>query len=161
MFSERLIKIRRSLDLTQGEIADKIGKSKAAWQSYEQDKKIPGGDVFRKLYDLGVNINWLLSGDGTMLRVESTPSEQIPQREEVVFAQLDELLGESEVEELMSMTSDHFFEFFNDFSQLNIAQAGWSQMEILRRFPEFRRWLKKKMYRGRETEIFRKKNGLK
>jgi len=59
----RLRAIRIRLDLTQGEIARKIGSSATAIGQYEKNEKVPGGKVLAGLARLGVNINWLLTGE--------------------------------------------------------------------------------------------------
>lgn len=35
---------------------------------YSKDERKPGADILLRFYNLGCNINWLLSGEGTMLR---------------------------------------------------------------------------------------------
>ncbi|MDR1396958.1 MAG: helix-turn-helix domain-containing protein [Desulfarculales bacterium] len=136
-FSERLIQARHLLGLTQAEMALKIGKSTGGYQAYEQGRKMPGGDVFYKLHSLGVNIHWLLSGEGEMLL-----SGQGAPFQEGDSARTERSDNE-ESEIFMNMPSSEFWDLFNRYAQISPVQAGWAQMEIVKRFPEFRRWLKK------------------
>lgn len=63
----RLKEIRGIFNLTQGQFAEKAGSSAAAFGQYEKGEKIPGGKVLAGLAQAGVNINWLLIGEGPML----------------------------------------------------------------------------------------------
>ena len=49
----------------------------------------------------------------------------------------------SSLEYIMNMSIPEFWILFNKFGQLSRVQAGWTQMKITNRFPEFRRWFKK------------------
>ena len=140
---DRLFQLRRSLNLSQEDMALLIGKSTPAWQSYERGISFPGGEVFRELNKLGFNLNWLVSGRGDM-RVDSSSdigsnySEQISVSDKFEIA-----LNEIEVKVLMEINAIIFWELFEEFRKLNPAQMGWCQMELIMRFPEFRGWLRK------------------
>lgn len=62
----RLAQVRRHLGLTQDELAKEIGTSKRGIQDNEANKAIPGGKALCGLLGLGVNVNWLLTGEGPM-----------------------------------------------------------------------------------------------
>lgn len=62
----RLHQVREALNLSQRDLAGKLGVTGTAWQNYESGKNVPGGSVLKALFDLGVNMNWLFSGDGEM-----------------------------------------------------------------------------------------------
>lgn len=62
-FGDRLKEMRGMLKLTQSQLAEKVGSSAAAFGQYEKGEKIPGGKVLAGLARLGVNINWLLTGE--------------------------------------------------------------------------------------------------
>ncbi len=52
-------------DTIQKDFAAKIGVSLGAVQKWEYSDTPPGGEALRKIYEIfGININWLLSGDG-------------------------------------------------------------------------------------------------
>lgn len=62
----RFIELRKSLGLTQTEIAEKIGIHYTSYQSYEKGA-YPNGKNIRKISNaINVSFNWLLSGDGEM-----------------------------------------------------------------------------------------------
>lgn len=61
---DRLKIARDVLGLSQSAIAKAAGSSLPAWQGYESGKNIPGGKVFEGLARLGINVNWLLTGEG-------------------------------------------------------------------------------------------------
>jgi len=65
---KRLRMLREAMQLSQRELAARLGVSGTAWQNYETGRNIPGGNVLKGLADLGVSIDWLLTGDGPMLR---------------------------------------------------------------------------------------------
>lgn len=59
----RLRTIRIRLDITQGEMAQKIGSSATAIGQYEKSEKVPGGKILAGLARLGINIHWLMTGE--------------------------------------------------------------------------------------------------
>lgn len=74
----RLHQVREALNLSQRDLAGKLGVTGTAWQNYESGKNVPGGSVLKALFDLGVNMNWLFSGEGEMFL--PTARRQIPVR---------------------------------------------------------------------------------
>lgn len=65
--SDRLTLIRDKLKLTQGAAASKFGIPFGTWKQYERGPSEPGAGALRNLADGGVNIHWLLTGEGEML----------------------------------------------------------------------------------------------
>ena len=74
--SSRIKTVREFLNLSQKEFATLIGASFRTVQSYESGKSDPKGKVLEILYDLGIDINWLMTGNGEMRR--QSPSEDFP-----------------------------------------------------------------------------------
>lgn len=62
----RLKRVRAELGLSQSELADAIGGSKRGIQDNECGKAAPASAVLRGLVRLGINANWLLTGEGPM-----------------------------------------------------------------------------------------------
>ena len=63
----RLKKLREILDLSQGKLARILGVSQSAvskWEAGERD--IPTAVLLKLKQQLGVNLDWLLSGEGEM-----------------------------------------------------------------------------------------------
>lgn len=60
IFSERLKKLRNTLEITQKDFAEKIGITAAALSSYENNLKNPSIAVAKKIAEaFGVSIDWL------------------------------------------------------------------------------------------------------
>lgn len=67
----RLKQARQSMDLTQKKAAEKAsGMSLPSYKDYEAGKTMPGGEAIQGLTKLGINANWLLTGEGPMLLSE-------------------------------------------------------------------------------------------
>lgn len=64
---------RESLGLTQEGLAKAVGGSKRGIQNNEAPISVPGGEVIFGLVKLGINANWLLTGDGPMLLADLAP----------------------------------------------------------------------------------------
>lgn len=151
LIESRLFQLRRHLGLSQEEMAKKIRRSTRGWQTYERGEKMPGGDVFYFLAQIGVNIHWLVTGRGEMM---------VTDQPELIISDMQDsfdIPNDSEAQELMHMSVDQFWELFEEYGQLNPVQCGWTQMEIIRRFPEFRRWLKIKREEVASKSPVRKK----
>ncbi len=67
MISGRLKTARAALKLSQKEVAAQSGVSPRGYQGYEDGRSIPGGEAIAGLVRLGINANWLLTGEGPML----------------------------------------------------------------------------------------------
>lgn len=64
---------REALGLTQDGLAQAVGGSKRGIQNNEALKSVPGGEVICGLVCLGINANWLLTGEGPMLLKDLAP----------------------------------------------------------------------------------------
>lgn len=64
---QRLKDARAALGLSQKEIAEQSGVSARGYQGYEDGRSTPGGEAIAGLVRLGINANWLLTGEGSML----------------------------------------------------------------------------------------------
>lgn len=74
---DRLRLLRKSLDLTQQEIADKIGIKRNSYANYETGRNKPiDAIVFSICREFNVNEKWLRTGEGDMF-IEKTRSETI------------------------------------------------------------------------------------
>lgn len=70
--ADRIKQVRNSLALTQKETAIKAGMPLPSYKDYETGKKIPGGSAIQGLMRLGINANWLLTGEGPMRLADIT-----------------------------------------------------------------------------------------
>ena len=74
---ERLRKLRKTLDLTQQEFADRIGSARDNIAGYETGRRNPSVAVISLIWTkFNVNEEWLRTGNGEMF-IELTRDEQI------------------------------------------------------------------------------------
>lgn len=64
--AERLLKVRNSLGFTQNQLAEKIGIKQGLYSKYETGALAISTQAIGALFALGVNLNWLLTGQGPM-----------------------------------------------------------------------------------------------
>ena len=77
---QRLKLLRETLNLSQAKLAKKLKVSQSAiskWESGERD--IPTAILVRLKKEFGVNLNWLLSGEGKMFSANSEPTNLTPE----------------------------------------------------------------------------------
>jgi transcriptional regulator with XRE-family HTH domain len=63
---QRLKLARESLGYAQKRMSEAVGGKVRSWQEYEANDKVPGSAVITGLVKLGINANWLLTGEGEM-----------------------------------------------------------------------------------------------
>lgn len=69
---------REFLGFSQQGLADELGVSKRGIQDNETRNRVPGGDVINGFIHLGINANWLLTGEGPMLLADLAPKPAPP-----------------------------------------------------------------------------------
>ena len=75
--NERLKKLRKALDLTQQEFADRIGTKRNTIAKHETDTNVPSAAVISLICrEFNVNEEWLRDGTGEMF-IEMTRDEEI------------------------------------------------------------------------------------
>ncbi|NOR71597.1 MAG: hypothetical protein GQ532_18240 [Methylomarinum sp.] len=79
--SERLKLIRGRLDYNQADFSEAIGAKLRGYQENEHGRSMPGGKTLMGLDKLGVNVSWLLSGEGEMLLDDA---KQLPRQLEAI-----------------------------------------------------------------------------
>lgn len=72
--SARLKVARTSFTLNQKEFASKSGVGFSTYQKYEMGMSVPGGEAIEGFVRLGINANWLLTGEGPMRISDITQS---------------------------------------------------------------------------------------
>lgn len=70
--NERIREIAKALGVTQSELAKKIGVHPNYMSNLATGRRAPGPIIFEKLTGIGVNLNWLMTGEGEMMR-ETSP----------------------------------------------------------------------------------------
>ncbi|HEX5393809.1 MAG TPA: helix-turn-helix transcriptional regulator [Rhodocyclaceae bacterium] len=68
--ADRLKALRQALSKTQAEIADACGIPLPTWKKYEMGAREPGSSALAAMSVTGVDLHWLLTGTGAMLRSE-------------------------------------------------------------------------------------------
>lgn len=77
--NERLKKLRKELDMTQQEFADKLGTARNNIAGYETGKRNPSNAVISLICrEFTVNEKWLRTGEGEMF-IELSRSDEIAQ----------------------------------------------------------------------------------
>lgn len=71
--SLRLKGARAALGLSQTEIAARSGVPVGTIRKYEQGPSLPGAEAIEAFVGLGINANWLLTGEGDMLLAGPRP----------------------------------------------------------------------------------------
>lgn len=75
--NERLKKLRKTLDMTQQEFADRIGTKRNTIAKYETDTNVPSAAVISLICrEFNVNEEWLREGRGEMF-IKMTRDEEI------------------------------------------------------------------------------------
>lgn len=88
--SERLKEARLALGLKQPELSKAIGAKLRGYQENESGRSTPRSDVITGFIGLGVNANWLLTGNGEMLIRDDGDAEfQKAQQTDAILAMLD------------------------------------------------------------------------
>ena len=103
-FSERIKKLRKHLGLSQKDFGEKIGVGTSHISQWERELSMPSSKALIGMANLGVNINWLLIGDGEMImeRLFSQESEglfsekQLKQIERLIDGRIDKGLLEKD-----------------------------------------------------------------
>ncbi len=67
-FSSRFASYCGSVSLKKTEIAEALGITPQALQKYLNGERLPMPDMLEKIGEMGCNINWLISGNGEMLK---------------------------------------------------------------------------------------------
>jgi transcriptional regulator with XRE-family HTH domain len=74
LFSVRLNEFCKTVSPTQVDFAAKLGMKPQTLQKYLKGHRLPLPDILNKINNLGCNINWLLNGEGDMLKKTDKPN---------------------------------------------------------------------------------------
>ena len=76
---ERLKLLRLKLNLSQTEMGVKLGIPQTTYSNYEKGSREMPHHILNLLTQFGVNLNWLLTGEGEMLLTAAEPQQQAEQ----------------------------------------------------------------------------------
>lgn len=104
-FQDRLRVIVASNYASQVELAEKIGLSKIAINSYITGKRKPNYEVLEKFHNLGYSLDWLISGKGSMKQLFLN-EDKLDKYDRLVFessikAKFEYFVGVSSYKELL------------------------------------------------------------
>lgn len=86
---ERLKVWREHLQWSQQEFCKHTGIAMRTYQSYENDERSPGSSLLTEIAKTGLNLNWLLTGDGTMHVPTSATKPSIQDAQHLYVTGLD------------------------------------------------------------------------
>ena len=74
--AERMKTVRDDLNYSQKKMAEIVGTKFRSYQTNERAVSIPGGAILAGYVKIGINVNWLLTGEGSMLieEMKKTPT---------------------------------------------------------------------------------------
>ncbi len=96
MLKERLKKIRKSLDLTQQEFADRIGIKRNSYANYEIGRNIPIDAIILSICrEFNVNEDWLRNGgsDENMF-IKLTEDEELAMYTQMLLDSTDDIMAD-------------------------------------------------------------------
>jgi transcriptional regulator with XRE-family HTH domain len=125
MIGERLKKIRITLKLSQLEFAEKLNTQQRNISRYETNQSDFPDELKIKLSEMGINLNWLLTGEGLMFK-----DKQIDiQKDIMTDSRIREL--EKKIDELKKSIAD----LENENKNLEAKNKELSE-ELLEKFRE-------------------------
>ena len=88
IFGDRLREAREQLGLSQQAMADRCGVTMRSQRNYEKGERLPDADYFVALVNLGLNVEFLLTGNPAVLIAQSLRDAQaeIAQFTELLYA---------------------------------------------------------------------------
>lgn len=99
------------------ELARKLEMKPQALRKYVTGESMPGGLVLIRLYDIGVNINWFLTGKGQMLQVAHPARISEPMEQYLALLESDKLSEEEQ------HILDELLKFSNAIEELDISES--------------------------------------
>ena len=89
--SDRIRQARKHIGLSASEAAKIAGLTRKSWERYELDKNEPKASSLMVLVNHGIDANWLLKGEGNMVREEGPKAAGTPIDQELLEAVITEI----------------------------------------------------------------------
>lgn len=100
----RMAEFREKLDLNKSEMAERLGLKQRAYAFYEAgERKIPP-EVLERLAAMGLNLNWLSTGQGEMLAVAGSINVTVGSDTMQAFGMVGEVTGRFPEREVIRAT---------------------------------------------------------
>lgn len=104
--NERIKKLRKVLDLTQQEFADRIGIKRNSFANYETGRNTPIGAIIVSICrEFNVNEDWLRTGEGEMF-IEMSYNDEIAQFVGQVMGEEDDSFKKRLISGLAALDDD-------------------------------------------------------
>lgn len=96
MLAQNLKKIRKELGLSMAKFSEKLEIPAMTLTHYERGERTPSAQLFIQLdKKLDINLNWLVSGRGSMFNREETQNKIDENMKETVFACMLQILKQN------------------------------------------------------------------
>jgi transcriptional regulator with XRE-family HTH domain len=107
-FSERFKYFRDKLELTQRGLAEKLEIPSTAISKYEQELIRPSADLLTKIGLMGININWLLTGEGEMMNSPPAPpgNDVMEARDDTTRKAVEVVSGDPRIAAIAGLLAD-------------------------------------------------------
>lgn len=129
ILNERIKKLRKSLDLTQQEFAEKIGTNRNNIAGYETGKRSPSEAVISLICRVfNVNEKWLRTGEGGM-RPQQTEEDQIAAAVERLISGESSEFKKRLVVALSSLKDEHWLLLEQKLKEIIGESSGEEQLE--------------------------------
>lgn len=73
--AERLVALREEFGLTREELAQRLDWNASTMAKYEQGRNFPDPEFLKRVQDLGISLDWIITGRGEMYLIEAKHTE--------------------------------------------------------------------------------------
>ena len=126
-FRDRISIILKNDYTSQAQLADDLGVSKAIISKYLKSERSPNFEMLEKFYKLGYNLNWLVSGRGSIRR-SFINEEELDEYDRVVFEHFEsfsKLISYSGDKETKNLSSSLKVFIYQEFSHRSLKYLVW------------------------------------
>lgn len=109
---ERVKAFREAKKLSQVQLAEALGGTARGLQDNESGRSLPNSKILTGLYRLGANVNWLLSGEGVMMRSEAVKPAQPAINTEALVKAFEVMTATAAPGETVAQTAKKAVDFY-------------------------------------------------
>ncbi|UQZ90541.1 hypothetical protein C4J81_15525 [Deltaproteobacteria bacterium Smac51] len=153
------------------EMAEKLNVDQSTIVNYENNRRLPNSDFLANLCkSYNISADWLILGKEKEVMQELTttpatvqaptsqikqpePPKQIYDNEHEVF----DIPRQAVDKWAMEISPTAFNKLWDEFRSSTRSKQGWTQIELVERFPEFVRWLEQKFGLDEDDEDYEPK----